>query len=149
MQMGKDGFGAQLKGIQYTSSWLGVTESLRYFGNDADDRLYNKRYSLLLGIEAHPWRQLLISPFFTAQAGWERFTREEPLPAIDSYMGEAAAGLEMSLGRFASLAAQWTEDYYADLNEPMFVEQKKAGDATKNYRRHALAEVFFNLRWAY
>jgi hypothetical protein len=147
MQMSKDGFGAQLKGLQYASSWLGVSETLRYFGNEGDERLFNKRYGFLLGIEVHPWKQLLVSPFVTLQAGWERFTRENPAPTIDSYMAEATAGLEMALGRYASLSAQWTEDYYADVDEALFVDQK--GQSGKDVRRHALAEVFFNLRWTY
>lgn len=148
MAMSKDGFGAQLKGIQYTSGWLGITESLRYFGNEADDRLYEKRYAFLLGLEAQAWRRRLLSPFVTAQAGWERFLRERPLDAIDSFMGEVSAGLEMSLGHYASLTAQWTENYYADLKEPVFIEQKNA-KSRKDLQRHAAAEVFFNLRWTY
>lgn len=148
MKMSKDGFGAQLKGIQYSSSWLGVTESLRYFSNEGDAQLFKKRYGFLLGVEAQAWRGRFLAPFVTVQAGWERFTRDEELEPLDSYMGEASAGLEMSLGRYASLAAQWTEAYYADLKEPVFVEQKNA-KSKSDLRRHATAEVFFNLRWAY
>lgn len=148
MKMSKDGFGAQLKGIQYTSSWLGVTESLRYFSNEGDAHLFKKRYGFLLGMEAQVWRGRFLSPFVTVQGGWERFTRDEALEPLDSYMGEASAGLEMSLGRYASLAAQWTEAYYMDLKEPVFAEQKDA-KSKSDLRRHATAEVFFNLRWAY
>jgi hypothetical protein len=143
LSMIKDGFGAQIKLMEYPRSWLALTQTFRYFKNDESDRLHRQRQGFLLGIDMHPWRKSFVSPFLNSQVGWERFYRDEDLSTLDSFVAEASAGLELRLGRLASVVGQWTESYYPGLKEQVFLPQKSNADP----KRHATAEVLFNLKW--
>ncbi len=141
VQMTQDGFGAQLRLLEFSQSWLAISQSLRYFTQDGAERLYERRYGLLLGLEVHPWRKARLSPFLTLQAGGERFVREPVAPDLDLFVGEAAAGLELQLNRLASFSLQWVGSYYNGLNEIVFADQKKPQPM------HASLEVFFTMDW--
>lgn len=143
LSMIKEGFGAQLKLMEYPRSWLAMTQTFRYFKTDETDRLYTQRQGFLIGVDMQPWRKKFVSPFFNTQVGWEKFYRENGLGTADSSVLEASAGLELRLGRMASVVGQWTESYYPGLREAMFEPVKSKDEA----KRHAVAEVLFNLKW--
>lgn len=143
LSMIKDGFGAQLKLMEYPRSWLAMTQTFRYFQTDETDRLYTQRQGFLIGADMHPWRKKFVSPFFNSQVGWEKFYRENGLGAVNSSVLEASAGLELRLGRMASVVGQWTESYYPGLKDQMFAPLRADADP----KRHAVAEVLFNLKW--
>lgn len=143
LSMIKEGFGAQLKLMEYPRSWLAMTQTFRYFKTDETDRLYVQRQGFLIGADLHPWRKKFVSPFLNSQVGWEKFYREDGLATLDSVVLEASAGLELRLGRMASVVGQWTESYYPGLKEPLFQPLKDKEDP----KRHAVAEVLFNLKW--
>lgn len=143
LSMIKEGFGAQLKLMEYPRSWLAITQTFRYFKTDETDRLYAQRQGFLIGVDMHPWRKKFVSPFLNSQVGWEKFYREDGLATLDSAVVEASAGLELRLGRMASVVGQWTETYYPGLKEPLFQPLRSNEDP----KRHAVAEVLFNLKW--
>lgn len=142
MGMSASGFAGHIKLVQYPRSWLGITETFRYFKNEEDDRAFHNRRGFLIGIEVHPWRNSFISPFLDTQLGWESFERVRDNKA-QSIVVEAAAGLELRLTHFATLVAQWTEAYYPDLKEQLFYPEQ----TDKDPRRYAAGEVLFNLKW--
>lgn len=143
LSMIKDGFGAQIKLMEYPQSWLAITQTFRYFKNDESDRLHRQRQGFLVGFDMHPWRKSFVSPFLNSQAGWEKFYRDDDLKTLDSFVVEASAGLELRLGRLASVVGQWTESYYPGLKEQVFLPLKSNTDP----KHHASAEVLFNLKW--
>ncbi len=140
--MARDGFGAQLKFMEYARSWLAMTQTFRYYKNDETARLFRQSQGFLLGADMHPWRKKIISPFLNLQGGWEKFYREDAL-TLDSFVVEASSGLELRLGRMVSLIGQWTESYYPGLDEPVFLPT----GSNKDPKRRAVAEVMFNLKW--
>jgi len=139
----KEGFGAQIKIVEYPRPWLALTQTFRYFKNDEEERLFNQRQGFLLGMDAQPWRKRFVSPFLNSQVGWEKFQRDLDRQSVDSPVVEASAGLELRLGRLASVVGQWTEAYYPGLEEPVFLPLRANGDP----KRRAVAEVLFNLKW--
>ncbi len=143
LSMMKDGFGAQTKVFEYAQTWLALTQTLRYFKNDEAAALYRQRHGFLLGFDLQPWRKKFISPFISAQMGWEKFYRDENRVALDSFVIESSVGLELKLGRLASVVGQWTESFYPGLDESVFLPLPANGDP----KRHAVAEVLFNLKW--
>ncbi len=143
LSMIRDGFGAQIKLLEYPVSWLAITQTARYFQNDQVERLHKQRQGYLIGFDLHPWRHAFISPFLNMQAGYEKFYRYDDQRTLDSSVGEASAGLELRLGHLASISGQWTEAYYPSLREAMFTGEENA----RNPRHHAIAEILFNLKW--
>lgn len=143
MSLNADGFGGVLKLVQYPYSWLGVTETFRYFKTEDEEALYLDRRGVLVGMELHPWRSVFISPFVDLQGGWEMIERKQKLDDVKSAVFEAAAGIELRLTNFASIVAQWTEAYYPGLKEQILIP----GDRRKNPRHYQTAEVLFNLKW--
>lgn len=145
VQMTREGFGGQLRLLEFSRPWLSVSQTLRYFapegGREDEVKYYERRFGLLLGAEMHPWRKARISPFLTLQAGAERFNREPEKPDLDLFLGEAAVGVELQLNRLASFSLQWAETYYAQLDERLFEEQK-AGR-----RNRQSLEVYFTMDW--
>ncbi|MBC7659075.1 MAG: hypothetical protein H7249_05140 [Chitinophagaceae bacterium] len=142
LSMIKDGFGAQIKFLQYPRSWLAITQTLRYFTNDESGRLYAQRRGISAGVDLHPWRKKFVSPFFNSQLGWEKFDRDLG-PSLSSAALEASTGLELRLGRLVSVVGQWTETYYPELKEQVFTPLREGADPT----RHGTAEILFNLKW--
>ncbi|RZA21925.1 MAG: hypothetical protein EOP10_16065 [Proteobacteria bacterium] len=138
----QDGFGAQLKLVQYPRAWLGITETFRYIKNEEDSRAYFLRRGFLVGVDLQPYRSSFVSPFLNAQLGWENFERPEGRGDVNSPVTEASAGLELRLTRFASVVGQWTEAYYANMDDNLFYPNEK-----KDPKRHAAAEILFNLKW--
>lgn len=143
MSLNVNGFGGNLKLVQYPKSWLGVTETARYFKNEDEDRAFLNRRGVLVGIELHPYRSAFISPFLDLQGGGEFFEREGEFDDVKSAVVEAAAGVELRLTHFASIVAQWTEAYYPGLKDQLFFPSKK----NKDPKRFQTAEVLFNLKW--
>jgi hypothetical protein len=139
--MSRDGFGAQLRFLEYAQPWLALTQSLRYQAQDDEEALFASQYGLMLGLEAHPWRQQRLSPILSVQAGGDRYRRGWNQDDIDLFGIEAAAGLELKLARAASFLFQWTELYYPGLKEQLFVEQKPGVQYAGRF------QVFFNLQW--
>ncbi len=142
MAMTASGFGGIVKLVQYPEAWLGVTETFRYYKNDEEDRLYLNRKAVLIGIELHPFRRSMISPFLDIQGGWENFERDQGLDAIKSPLIEGVAGVELKLTNFASVIGQWTEAGYSNLKEPIFYTEK-----SKDPKRYQAAQVLINLKW--
>lgn len=142
MALSSQGFGGVLKLVQYPKSWLGVTETFRYFKNEDEDRLFINRKGVLVGVEVHPYRSVFISPFLDIQGGWEMFERPETFDDEKSPVFEGALGLELRLTSFATLVGQWTEAYYPDLKTQMFFPGEK-----KDPKRYQTAEVLFNIKW--
>jgi hypothetical protein len=141
VQMTQEGFGGQFRLLQYARSWLAVTQTLRYFGNEQEIHAFDRRYGALLGAEWHPWRRARLSPFAGVQAGWERFERAEILGDLNLFAGEVHAGIELELNRFSSFAVQWVETTYLGLEEPLYKDQKRDDP------RHAIVEVHFSMHW--
>lgn len=139
--MTKDGFGAQLRFSEYASPWLAVTQSLRYQTQEEGDALFATQYGLMLGLEAHPWRQARLSPLLSFQAGGDRYRRGLEQDDLDLFGFEAAAGVELKLARAASFLFQWTELYYPGLKEQLFFDQKPGARYAGSF------QVFFNLKW--
>lgn len=139
--MSRDGFGAQLRFLEYAEPWLAVTQSLRYQTQDDEQAPFATQYGLMLGLEAHPWRQARFSPIFSVQAGGDRYRRTWDQPDLDLFGLEAAAGLELRLARAASFLFQWTELYYPGLKEQLFVDQEPGTRYAGSF------QVFFNLKW--
>lgn len=141
VQMTQEGFGGQLRLLEFSRPWLAVSQTLRYFAPDGEGELYIRRYGLMLGLELHPWRKARLSPFVTLQAGAERFQREPLAEDRDLFTADAAAGLELQLNRLASFSIQWLGSYYGDVRERLFKDQARPGST------HARLEVFFNMDW--
>lgn len=139
--MARDGFGAQLRVLEYTSPWLAISQSLRYQSQEQEDALFATQYGLMLGLEAHPWRGARFSPILSLQAGGDRYRRGWELDELDLFGFEAAAGLELKLARAASFLFQWTELYYPGLKEQLFINQKPQTQYAGSF------QVFFNLKW--
>jgi hypothetical protein len=139
--MTRDGFGAQLRFSEYAAPWLAVTQSLRYQAQEQDESFFATQYGLMLGLEAHPWRQARLSPLLSLQAGGDRYRRGLEQDDLDLFGFEAAAGLELKLARAASFLFQWTELYYPGLNEQLFLDQKPGARYAGSF------QVFFNLKW--
>jgi hypothetical protein len=139
--MSRDGFGAQLRFLEYASPWLAVVQSLRYQAQDDENALFATQYGLMLGLEAHPWRQARLSPVLSLEAGGDRYRRGLDQEDLDLFGFVAAAGLELRLARAASFLFQWTELYYPGLKEKLFVDQKPGTRYAGSF------QVFFNLKW--
>ncbi len=139
--MTRDGFGAQLRFLEYAAPWLAVTQSLRYQTQEQDDAFFATQYGLMLGLEAHPWQKARFSPLLTLQAGGDRYHRGWERDDLDLFGFEAAAGLELRLARAASFLFQWTELYYPGLEEQLFLDQKPGTRYAGSF------QVFFNLKW--
>jgi len=139
--MTQSGFGAQLRFLEYSSPWLAVSQSLRYQTQEEEGALFATQYGLMLGVEAHPWRQSRFSPLLSLQAGGDRYRRGLDQDDLDLFGLEAAAGLELKLARAASFLFQWTELYYPGLKEQLFIDQKPGTRYAGSF------QVFFNLKW--
>jgi hypothetical protein len=139
--MMRDGFGAQLRILEYASPWLAITQSLRYHTQENEDAPFATQYGLMLGMEAHPWRQARLSPVMSLQAGGDRYRRGWDQDDLDLFGLEAAAGLELKLARATSFLFQWTELYYPGLKEQLFLDQKPGTRYAGSF------QVFFNLKW--
>ncbi|WP_141735335.1 hypothetical protein [Oligoflexus tunisiensis] len=139
--MARDGFGAQLRFLEYAEPWLAVTQTLRYQSQDEEMGLFATQYGLMLGVEAHPWRQARFSPIFALQAGGDRYRRGWDQDDLDLFGVEASAGLELKLARATSFLFQWTELYYPGLKEQLFIDQKPEVQYAGRF------QVFFNLQW--
>ncbi len=140
--MARDGFGAQLRLLEYASPWLAVSQSLRYQTQEQEDALFATQYGLMLGVEVHPWQDARLSPVLSLQAGGDRYRRGWDQNDLDLFGFEAAAGLELRLARAASFVFQWTELYYPGLKEQLFTDQKPGTRYAGSF------QVFFNLKWS-
>jgi hypothetical protein len=139
--MMRDGFGAQLRFLEYATPWLAMTQSLRYQTQENEGAPFATQYGLMLGLEAHPWRQARLSPVMSLQAGGDRYRRGWDRDDLDLFGFEAAAGLELKLARATSFLFQWTELYYPGLKEQLFLDQKPGTRYAGSF------QVFFNLKW--
>jgi hypothetical protein len=139
--MSRDGFGAQLRFLEHASPWLAVVQSLRYQAQEDENAFFATQYGLMLGLEAHPWRQARLSPVMSLEAGGDRYRRSWNQEDLDLFGFAAAAGLELRLARAASFLFQWTELYYPGLKEELFVDQKPGTRYAGSF------QVFFNLKW--
>jgi hypothetical protein len=141
LQMIREGFGSQLRLLQYAKPWMAVSENFRYRSQDSESALFRKQFGLLLGLELHPLRQSKLSPFLRLEAGGDRFIRGDDQSSLNLFGLEAHAGFELSLIRLASFVFQWTETYYPELKERLFVEQR----SNLAYRGHFQVVVNFKL----
>ncbi len=142
VQMAREGFGGQLRLVEYTSPWFGLSQTLRYFDNEASDRLYEQRYGFYMGLALQPWRMARLSPFATLEGGWDRYVRDEQGGKnLDLLTAELAGGLKLRMNRVSSFALQWTEVFYPRLEAPLYPQQSSRNP------RHASVEVFLNMNW--
>lgn len=138
--MSRDGFGAQLRFMEYSAPWLAVTQSLRFQSQEKEDALYEKRYGLMLGVAMHPWQKARLSPVFSLEAGGDRYLRGWAEDELNLFGLEASAGLELKLARAVSFLFQWTEVWYPGLKERLFIDQKPKTAYAGTF------QVFFNVR---
>lgn len=140
--MSRDGFGAQLHLLQYSLSWLAVSQALRYQSQDKSaDPLFDSSYGMMLGLELHPWRSARFSPVLNLHMGGDRYLRGADRSDLNLFGAEAVAGVELRLAKAASFLFQWSERYYPELQEQLFVDQLPGEKYAGSF------QVFFNLRW--
>ncbi len=135
------GFAGSFWAAEYPLPWLSIQQSLRFMDNKDQTMLFEDRASLNLGVEAHPFRSALFSPFFTLEAGGERFQKSEESDPLDVFRLGVYAGLEWRLNRYASLVGQWTSSYYPELKERVYLTDKEPR------QRFDRAELALSLMW--
>lgn len=144
VQMSREGFGGQLRLAEFTRPWLSLSQSLRYFDNKDEERLFERSYGFYVGLGLQPWRLARLAPFASLETGWGRFEEEVGLGARenrDLFTAEAAAGLNLRLNRLSSFSLQWIESFFPGNKRALYPEQEKTAT------RYASVAVFFNMHW--
>jgi hypothetical protein len=135
------GFSGSFWAAEYPWPWLSVQQSIRFQDNREETMMFAERASLNLGVELHPFRSYVISPFWGLEGGGERFQRNEASEPMDLFRLGTRVGLEWRLNRYSSFVGQWTSAYYPELKERIYREDKEPR------QRFDAVELAFSLMW--